>query len=373
MKILLLPFNVSSQVSVTVNALCKLGAEARGLVRNFSRIQEHAGIETIDWVGRPPPAARLWRGIRWRWRLARALAWADMIHWNWGDSTWKGLDLQLAAWLKKPRLVEFWGSDLRDPETASRDNPFIARMYRQNPELAASRSKLMQRIFRRNGFECLLPGVELCNYLDPGIFAGYYQTRQRLPLEDFNPSFPDPQRLRPLLVHAPSDKSQKGTEAVLSALDKLKPAHQFDFKLLHQLPRSEVLQTVAACDVFLDQFTIGAEGLATLEAMAFGKPVVCFIKPSLRERYPDELPIVSADQNSLAETVAALLTDGPRRYELGVRSRQYVKTYHDAGRLAGELMEIYTELQSRNRLAVAASAPRNRYWRPLPLVKEAGQ
>jgi hypothetical protein len=366
MKVLHLPFNTASQASITVRAQRALGVEARGLVRNFSSIQDHSGIETMDWFGKPNPAGRLLRGIRWRLKMTRAMAWADVLHWHWGDTTWRGMDLRLAAWLRKPRLVEFWGDDLRDPETASRDNPFIARMYKQNPALAGCRSKPAQRLFQRHGFECLLPGVELCDYLEAGVFAGYYQTRQRLPLENFTPRFPNPHKPRPLLVHAPSAKSKKGTEAVLSALDKLAKTHPFDFKLLHQMPRSQALQTVAGCDVFLDQFTIGAEGLAALEAMALGKPVVCFIKPSLRARYPDSLPIVIADQNSLAETVADLLADGQRRHELGVRSRRYVEEYHDARHIAAELIDIYKELQSRTRAAAGAPVSRNRHWRPLP-------
>jgi glycosyltransferase involved in cell wall biosynthesis len=153
---------------------------------------------------------------------------------------------------------------------------------------------------------------------------------------------------------------------VLSALDQLATTHPFDFKLLHQMPRSQALQTVAECDVFLDQFTIGAEGLASLEAMAMGKPVVCYIKPSLRARYPDSLPIVSADQNSLAATVAGLLADGQRRHELGVRGRRYVEEYHDARQIAAELIDIYKELQSRADAAAGAPVSRNCHWRPLP-------
>ncbi len=366
MKVLHLPFNTSSQVSITVGALRFLGVEARGLVRNFSSIQDHSGIETMDWFGKPNPIGRLFRGIRWRLKMTRAMAWSDVIHWHWGDTTWRGMDLRLAAWLGKPRLVEFWGDDLREPETASRDNPFIARMYKLNPEMANCRSGRAQRLFQRHGFECLLPGVELCDYLEAGVFAGYYQTRQRLPLENFTPRFPNPHKTRPLLVHAPSAKSKKGTEAVLSALDQLAKTHPFDFKLLHQMPRSQALQTVAECDVFLDQFTIGAEGLASLEAMAMGKPVVCYIRPSLRARYPDSLPIVSADQNSLAATVAGLLADGQRRHELGVRGRRYVEEYHDARQIAAELIDIYKELQSRADAAAGAPVSRNCHWRPLP-------
>jgi glycosyltransferase involved in cell wall biosynthesis len=344
MRVLHLPFNIASQAAITVRALRTLGVEARGLVRNIAPIQEHSGIYTMDWFGRPNPVSRLIRGIKWRFRLARALAWADVIHWHWGNTTWKELDLRLAAMLRKPRLVEFWGDDLRNPELASRDNPYIARMYQANPELAVGRSHTAQQMFHRHGFACLIPGYELSDYLEPGCFPGYYQTRQRLLLEDFAPRYPDPANERPILVHAPSHKARKGTEAVMSAVEKLAQTHSFNFKLIHQVPRRESLEIVAGCDVFLDQFTIGAEGLASLEAMALGKPVVCFVKPAIRSRYPGSLPIVSTDQDGLAEAVAGLLKDGQRRHALGVQGRQYIEQYYDARKLAAELLEIYQDL-----------------------------
>src|SRR5689334_17306206 len=139
MRVVHLPINISSQISTTVRALRALGVQARGLARSFSPIQDHTGIETVDWSGKLNPTARLWRGVRWRWKLVRSLIWADVVHWHWGDTTWKEMDLLMAARLRKPRLVEFWGDDLRDPVRASRDNPFVAQMYRQYPELANQR------------------------------------------------------------------------------------------------------------------------------------------------------------------------------------------------------------------------------------------
>ena len=347
MKVIHLPVNISSQVSATVRALRSLGVEARGLVRTFSPIQDPAGIETMDWSRKLNQIARLWRGIRWRWKLLRAVAWADVVHWHWGDSTWKQVDLRLAAKLRKPRLVEFWGDDIREPSLASRDNPFLARMYHQHPELANQRSRTVQQMFSGHGFACLIPGYELADYVDPDFFVGFYQTRPCVLLEDLPATIPDPKPGRPVLVHAPSDKARKGTEAVLAAINKLQNTHPFEFKLIHQMPRKEALATVAAADVFLDQFTIGAEGLAALEAMALGKPVVCFIKESLRCRYPAEFPVVMADQDGLADTLAELIENEPRRRELGLQGRKYVERYHDARSVGAELIEIYRDVCQR--------------------------
>jgi len=367
MKVLHLPYNIASQISITVRALRSIGIEARGLARKVSPIQEDAGIETVEWFGRPKPVSRLLRGLHWRLKLVRAMAWADVLHWHWGDSTWREIDLRIAAALRKPRLIEFWGDDVREPKTASRDNPFLARMYAAHPDLANDRNPWVQSAFSRRGFQALIPGYELADYLSPEFFPGYYQTRAGLILDYYTPHFPDPQKSRPLLVHAPSNKSKKGTEALLEALGRLQGGFAFDFKLVHQMPRAEALAVMAECDIFLDQFTIGAEGLASHEAMALGKPVVCFIKDSLRGRYPASLPIVSADQPGLDAAIGGLLRDGARRRELGVRGRVYIEQFHNARIVARELLEIYQDVAGR---VGAKSDPtgtrRSRHWRSLP-------
>lgn len=364
MKVLHLPHNIASQISITVRALRSIGVEARGLARNVSAIQDDSDIETVPWFGRPAPLPRLLRGIRWRWKLVRAMAWADVLHWHWGDTTWRGLDLRIAARLGKPRLVEFWGDDIRKSGLASRDNPFIARMYQQHPELDSDRTQVVQALFARNGFQAMIPGYELSDYLDRGVFAGYYQTRAGLILKDYTPSYPDPLKPRPLLVHAPSNKARKGTEALQEALGRLRAGSAFDFQLVHQVARPQALALMAQSDLFLDQFTIGAEGLASHEAMALGKPVVCFIKTSLVPRYPPSLPIVLADQNNLAEVIGALLRDGPRRQELGRRGRQYMEEFHDARKLAVELREVYQDLSKRaGHPSASAALPLSRHWR----------
>lgn len=366
MKVLHLPYNIASQISISVRALRAIGVEARGLARKVSPIQEDAGVETVEWFGRPKPVARLLRGLRWRLKLVRAMAWADVLHWHWGDSTWREVDLRIAAALRKPRLIEFWGDDLRDPQMASRDNPFLARMYALHPDLANERNRPVQSLFSRRGFQALIPGYELADYLSPEFFAGYYQTRAGLILDQYVPHFPDPLKARPLLVHAPSNKSKKGTEALLETLGRLQGSCAFDFKLVHQVPRAEALAVVAECDVFLDQFTIGAEGLASHEAMALGKPVVCFIKDSLRPRYPASLPIVSADQPGLDAAIAGLLRDGARRRELGQRGRAYIEQFHNARILARELVEIYQDVASRvSAKAASTETSKSRHWRSL--------
>lgn len=355
MRVLHLPNNISSQISVSVRGLRALGVEARGLARQFTAIQNHEGIEVVEWTGRPGPLARLRRSLSWRLKLIRAMQWADVVHWHWGDTTCKGLDLKVAAWLNRPRVVEYWGDDIRLSTTASRDNPYLKRMYAAHPELALDQSLRSQALFRRYGFECMVPGRELSDYIDPGIFPTYHLSKVRVATEDYTPQPPALERKRPLVVHAPSDKQRKGTEAVLQHVERLAHTHSFDFKLIHQMPRSEAMKIVADCDVFLDQFTIGAEGLAAYEAMAWAKPVLCFLKPAWQARYPTNFPIVSADQENLSDVLGPLLQDGARRRDLGLRGRRFVEDHHDARKVAQELLNIYQDLRRRH-----AGSPRGK-------------
>jgi glycosyltransferase involved in cell wall biosynthesis len=90
--------------------------------------------------------------------------------------------------------------------------------------------------------------------------------------------------------------------------------------------------------------------MATLEAMAFGKPVVCYIKKLLSEVYGPDLPVVNATQETLAEALLALLQDARRRQELGRLGRAYVEQYADMKIVAPQILAAYREITSRFRM-----------------------
>ena len=88
---------------------------------------------------------------------------------------------------------------------------------------------------------------------------------------------------------------------------------------------------------------MGTHGLATLEAMALAKPVICYIKPSMVGQYPPESPIVNANPDTLRPPGDAV-QDGELRRRVGLAGRAYVERYHDARTLAAELEHIYREV-----------------------------
>jgi glycosyltransferase involved in cell wall biosynthesis len=369
MRVLHLPTNAASQLSIMVRAQRAIGLEARGIVldphprRAITQAQE--GVRALAPIN--PDASRLsarWQTLRRLAGFAAAVRWADVIHWHFDTRLAPGdLDLRIVAALRKARIVEFWGSDIRIPEIAVRDNPYLAGLVtratsdsggivsprRATYPISYQRSRRAQERFARYGFACLVPGPEMPDYVQPDLFPSPYRTEASLNLEEFTPSFPNASERRPVIVHSPSHLAIKGTDVVLAAIEELRARHDFEFRLVHNVPQTEALGIMRDCDIFLDQFIIGSFGTAALEAMALGKPAVCFLKPAVVANLPPDAPFVNANPDNLAEVVSSLLADGGRRNEIGRCGRAFVERHHDAHAVARQMAGIYEELMGERR------------------------
>jgi hypothetical protein len=348
MNVLHLPNNIASQINVSVKALNDLGVNARGLVLSYSAMQDHRYIESVC-IDRKKFSLRTIIGLLSFWkRVWDAVNWADVVHWHFDSYMLPfNLDLRYIAWRKKARVVEFWGSDIRIPEVAVKDNPYIAKMYEQTGGMSqqfSKRSLRNQQRFSRYGFFCLLPDREVEPYLQKKYFPTHYKTSPRVLISEYKPCFPNPHKTSPLIVHAPSCKEIKGSQTIIDVLKRLKMRYDFQFDLLHNIPKEKANEIVQKCDIFIDEIIHGSYGLAAIEAMALGKPTICYIKPSMLSAYPAGLPIINANEGSLEAVLEKLLLDGNYRNEVGRASRIYVEKYHDAHKIAQELTTIYEDV-----------------------------
>ena len=152
---------------------------------------------------------------------------------------------------------------------------------------------------------------------------------------------------RPIVVHAPSRPEMKGTRHVLDAVAQLKDEGvDFEFVLAEGLPHHEMKDVYAQSDLVVDQLFCGWYGAVAVEAMALGKPVICYIRDDDLGFIPDgmrrDLPIIRADPGSIQGVLRTWL--GERRGELeevGRRSRGYVETWHDPILIASRLRRDY--------------------------------
>jgi glycosyltransferase involved in cell wall biosynthesis len=138
-------------------------------------------------------------------------------------------------------------------------------------------------------------------------------------------------------------------------------------KFRGNIPRDEVLETLADCDVLLHPCLHDSGGWASLEAMAAGRPVICLDVGGPALQVTNETGIkVKADSidgavKGLANAITQLASDPDLRIRMGNASRRRVEE-HFAWHRKGEYMSmIYENILSRRNVvppnAVCASDP----------------
>ena len=85
----------------------------------------------------------------------------------------------------------------------------------------------------------------------------------------------------------------------------------------------------------------GMPGMTPNEAMAMGKPVLCWVSERVRRMMPSGLPVVSVTPETLHVELERVLQSRTLREELGGRGREYVQTHHDPKLVAEICAEVY--------------------------------
>lgn len=346
MRVLLLPVNIASDISHKVRSLRNIGVEARGFSIAESAIQTSDEVKFfyLDYSEGKAARIRRMKVFAQMWSL---IAWADVLHWiadaNVFAEKW---NYKFLRWINKPGVVQWMGSDIRVPQIDFPANPFYGRAFEEDYEYStesADVSRANQQFASALGFYPL-EFIGLEQFIDRKLFPKRFRTWQSIVLSEHVPHFPATVKTRPLVLHSPSAPVAKGTKYVLRAVENLKSRYDFDFKLIQNMERREALKIMSECDVYIDQLILGAHGYAAVEAMAFGKPVVCYINPLTGKNYPADLPIVNANPDNIEEKLENLIQDAGFRNEIGRKSRAYVEKYHDEQKIARELLKIYQEV-----------------------------
>lgn len=139
-----------------------------------------------------------------------------------------------------------------------------------------------------------------------------------------------------VICHSPNHRGAKGSEFIISAVQKLKDeGYPVELRLLEGVPNHEVKRVLTEeADILVEQLILQGHGLSALEGMASGLPVVsnisdvdCF-KLFRRYSFFDECPLVSGTPENIVGVLRSLVSDANLRKELGEAGRQYVDKYH---------------------------------------------
>lgn len=266
----------------------------------------------------------------------------DVIHFHFGGTLLPHhLDLPLLRLLGQKMLMNYWGSDVRFESLAEAHNPYykLIRNHDQNDELILHNIRAVSRYVK----VAVVGDRELYDYVSP-FFRRTVIIRSAINTEDVKLELPNPSKDVPLIVHAPSHKGIKGTQYVEEAISHLKRKYRFRFLLLHEMTNHQVKEALEQADIVVDQLLLGVHGIFALEAMASGKPVICYIRDDLLDEYPPDFPIVNANPDTIESELERLLANPQLRTEIGKKSRRYVERHHDSRVVAQKLIELYKSL-----------------------------
>jgi glycosyltransferase involved in cell wall biosynthesis len=296
------------------------------------------------------------------WRaMARIALSADVLHFNFGSSflsyfptRYVFADLPVWRALGIATFVTFQGCDSRISSSCV-GLPINACTHCTSGEFCRDYYNNYKRetiAQARRYFDCVFAvNPDLLRNIPGGVFLPY----SNCDLDDWTPP-PDYDwhHAGPIrIVHAPTSREVKGTDAIIAAVERLKAeGHAIEFILVEKIPHDQVRKLYASADLLIDQVRVGWYGGLAVELMALGKPVVAYIREEDLHFVPAEmrrdLPVVSADERNLADVLRPLLVDAGLRKALGQRSREYVERWHHPKQVAAITTAAYREALERH-------------------------
>lgn len=153
------------------------------------------------------------------------------------------------------------------------------------------------------------------------------------------------------VMHAPNHRGVKGTEFLVAAVDTLRAEGlDVELELVEKRPNDEVRALMREVDVLADQFILTGYGLAAVEGMASGLPVMCNLEDDYVMRlyrlysFFGQCPIVSASPELIVDQLRRLVTRPELRRELGEAGRRYVERFHSEAATQYLFGSIYRKL-----------------------------
>jgi glycosyltransferase involved in cell wall biosynthesis len=303
------PVNTAGVPWTNVQALRRRGVDAKLVV--FNRYQLHP---EADWSLERRGGLLRRQLTQWR-ALLRLAPRTDVFHFYFGLTLVpRSVQFAILRALRKKSVMHYLGSDIRG----------------KTPSQLAFGKKAGAEVV---GSYDAIRWVPEAEFIPPGIDVA-----------SIEPSYPAPDRTRPVILHAPSSRSRKGTEHVLAACEGL----DADLVLVEGLDHREAFERYREADIVVDQLNAGWYGLFAIECMALGKPVVTFLQDEALRRTERELgtqvPIVNATKDDLRARLEPLVASASERRRIGEASRAYVERVHDLEHVADRLLALYSRL-----------------------------
>lgn len=262
----------------------------------------------------------------------------DLFHFHFGISFLKNFeDIKIIKEMGKKCVFSFWGSDCRLSSKART----LGKYYIEESCDENITKKKLEKIGSMVD-DCCVMDEELYLYVKD-FFKNVHITRTILDTEKYSEI--NSQNSIPVIVHAPTSRYYKGTSYILPVIEKLKSKYKFEFKLIENQTRENAQKEIEKSDIIVNSMLGPAYGVLCNEGMAMGKVVVTNISEKLD--LPEDLPIVSADPDTLYSVLENLIIDENKRSQIAKKGRPYIEKYHSPESCVRNMISIYQNIMNR--------------------------
>jgi glycosyltransferase involved in cell wall biosynthesis len=149
------------------------------------------------------------------------------------------------------------------------------------------------------------------------------------------------------IVHSPTNRKYKGTELIISVIDKIKKERKIEFLLMEDVDRKKLLEIKSECDISIDQVggSMGGTGYgkAGLETLAMGIPTITNMTKDYANWLPENPFVVANNFDELYKSLIELIDNKAYRTDYGKKGIEWVKKYHSFESVNENLMKLYKE------------------------------
>ena len=304
--------------------------------------------------------------------LSREVFQYDVYHLHYGESL-LGPQLPELRWLKalgKTVFMHFHGCDLRDSRHARANYKYTFCTECWPMTCSPNRREAVEKV-RRYVDGVFVSTHDLLEYYPGSVWLPQAIDTVGLNAETAAVGRPHPRRrvtqADPFVVaHAPSDPAKKGTRHLVAAIERLQAQGvPIVLRRIEGFTHADAMAACASADIVVDQLMAGIYSVVSCEMMAIGRPVICYTRDDLRALMPPELPIISANPDTIEQTLRDVMAGV---YDLGAlaeQGRAYALRHHDRHSLAERTIQFYEEARRAHGKA-AQPEPREPLRKDLP-------
>jgi len=255
----------------------------------------------------------------------------------------KKLELPLLKFLGKKIVVCPYGSDVHLPSKIKSKYGFADTFVKDGYQVDENKVHKNIAYFSKYA-DYIITFATLADSMPRWDSAFHYIP---IELEEWQPVYCRGGSGKVRIVHAPNHRALKGTQYLIDACELLKrEGYQIELVIVERKANIEARKIYESADIIAAQFIGGGPGLFEIEAMALGKPVLCYLREDFFKYHKSwaEIPIVNTNPDNLKENLVKLIENPELRLELGKKGRAFVEKYHSYEYIGGIFDKIYRKL-----------------------------